>query len=413
MRLSRKAMKSSVVTVVALAIPLLTSTAIASAATAPPTATTGAVSSVTPASAVVTGFVNPNGSATTWYFEYGATASNTYGSKTAVSNVGSGSADLTVSTSLTGLKPATTYNYRIVASSSGGTTRGGNGIFNTSAAPVVVTGAASSLTATSATLNGIVNPEGLPTSWYFEYGTSTSYGSKTPARPVAVGPNDVKVSAAVSLLLPRTTYHFRLVATSSAGSGYGVDHTLITGLFVTINASTSAVVFGGSVGLSGTVTGGLSGVQVTILSEQFDQAAFQSIATVMTSSGGAWSFAAQPSVRTTFEASTTGGTSSGVVVNVRPAVYLKEVTGGRLVTRVVGGMSFAAHVLQLQRLSQGLWVTWKHVRLNGQSRAMFVTSLPKSHTAIRMAIGPFVSGVDQAAPGFLAGYSRPIGYVGR
>ena len=144
-----------------------------------PAAITGPVTSVGPTTATVTGSVNPNGQATTWYVDYGTSTS--YGTKTPNVSAGSGTANTAVSANLTGLTPGTTYHYRVVATNSSGTARGADGIFTTSAAPVAVTGSATSITVTSATLNGTVDPNSRATSWYFEYGTSTSYGTKTAA----------------------------------------------------------------------------------------------------------------------------------------------------------------------------------------------------------------------------------------
>jgi hypothetical protein len=120
-----------------------------------------------------------------------------------------------------------------------------------------------------------------------------------------------------------------------------------------------------------------------------------------------------PSARTTYEAVANGGTSSPVVVSVRPAVYVTLVSGGRITTHVTAGISFANHVLQLQRLSEGNWVQWKQVRLNSNAKVTFSTSLPVGRTSIRMAIGPFVLGIDQAAPGYLSGFSRSVTYIER
>ena len=53
--------------------------------------------------------------------------------------------------------------------------------------PAAVTGSASNVAATTATLNGTVDPSGRPTAWYFEYGTSTGYGKKTSARDAGSG----------------------------------------------------------------------------------------------------------------------------------------------------------------------------------------------------------------------------------
>jgi len=380
------------------------------ATAAPPTATTGSVSSVYPKSAVVTGTVDPRGLATSWEFEYGLSTSATYGSATPPKNAGTGRLDVGVSATLVGLSPATSYRYRIVATSSAGRVYGGSGIFNTSAAPAVVTAAASHIAAASATLSAIVNPEALVTHWYFQYGKTTAYGSKTPTVTLAAGPSDADVSAPISGLGPRTTYHFRIVATSSAGEQFGSDMSLTTGLSVTMNASVSSVVFGGFVHLLGTVANGRAGDRVTVLSKRYNETTFSGIGAITTGTGGAWSFPTQPSARTTYEAAADNGMSSPLVVSVGPAVYLTVNRGGSLSTRVVGASSFASHVLQLQRLSNGLWVTWKHVLLNGSAQARFSTSLPKGRTTIRMAIGPFVVGIDQAAPGYLAGYSRALSY---
>jgi hypothetical protein len=73
-----------------------------------------------------------------------------------------------------------------------------------------------------------VNPNALPTSVHFEYGTTAAYGSSTP--PVAGG-NGVSagtVSAAVAGLKPNTTYHYRVVAASADGSVAGADSTFTT-----------------------------------------------------------------------------------------------------------------------------------------------------------------------------------------
>jgi len=93
----------------------------------------------------------------------------------------------------------------------------------TPSAPVVTTDAATSIAATSATLNGAINPENQPTTYHFEYGTSTGYDSKTaPDQPVS--PTDYAshpVTASVSGLIPGTTYHYRLAAVNATGTTYG------------------------------------------------------------------------------------------------------------------------------------------------------------------------------------------------
>jgi sugar lactone lactonase YvrE len=80
------------------------------------------------------------------------------------------------------------------------------------AAPTVVTGAATNISSTTATLNGTINAQGTPTSYRFKYGTTTSYGSLTSITTDGSGMADVGVSTPISGLAPSTTYHFRLVA---------------------------------------------------------------------------------------------------------------------------------------------------------------------------------------------------------
>ena len=192
----------------------------ASAAPAP-SASTGPVSSVGPTTATVSGSVNANGTSTSWYVEYGTSTS--YGHKTSSTSIGSGTTTTSISGTLSGLTPGTTYHYRVVATSSAGTAHGNDGILTTVAAPQAVTAGASNVTPSSATLNGSVNPSSRSTTWYFEYGTSTSYGTKTAAKDAGSGTSTVSVSAGIGGLTAGRTYHYRLVATSDAGTSRGSD----------------------------------------------------------------------------------------------------------------------------------------------------------------------------------------------
>jgi hypothetical protein len=106
----------------ALAITSASHPAPASAAAAAPTVTTGPPSSVGPTDATVSGTVNPNGQATTYYFKYGPTTA--YGLQTTPASAGSGSGVVAVHQTLDGLTPNTTYHYQLVATSSAGTTDG-------------------------------------------------------------------------------------------------------------------------------------------------------------------------------------------------------------------------------------------------------------------------------------------------
>jgi Ca2+-binding RTX toxin-like protein len=195
-----------------------------------PEVETGGAMSVKATSATIEGTVDPEGSATSYYFEYGPTTS--YGTKIPASpkEVGAGFATVTVSQALTGLTQGTTYHYRLVAVNAAGTETGFDQTFLTLKAPKVTTGSATGIGQKSATVNGTVNPEGSATSYYFEYGPTTSYGTKIPASPkeVGAGTSEVAVSQSLTGLTPGATYHYRLVATSVAATTNGVDRTFTT-----------------------------------------------------------------------------------------------------------------------------------------------------------------------------------------
>jgi len=95
-------------------------------------------------------------------------------------------------------------------------------------APTAVTGAATNVTQTSVSLSGTVNPNGSESTYWFEYGPTSGYGSSTAAQGTGPGHGDVAASAALSGLAPATAYHYRLVASNGAGTTYGTDRSFTT-----------------------------------------------------------------------------------------------------------------------------------------------------------------------------------------
>jgi hypothetical protein len=189
----------------------------------------------------LTGLVNPEGSAVSAHVEYcsrrdpcATDASAAWQSGPDIA-AGSGAADVSVDTTITGLLPHTGYTVRLVTVNAAGTvvqTRPKD--FQTAdAAPVVSTGNVSDLSSDAASVTGTVAPLGIQATYYFEYGETTAYGSRVPDSDSAgvagdgFGPRSVRRS--LSGLKAGTLYHYRLVGLSAVGRIAGADRTFTTG----------------------------------------------------------------------------------------------------------------------------------------------------------------------------------------
>src|SRR5207249_2548787 len=84
------------------------------------------------------------------------------------------------------------------------------------------------ITSSSVRVFGQVNPNGAATRGYFELGTTTSYGNSTPTFDAGNGTGQVAALADFSGLSASTLYHYRLVATNSFGTNFGLDATFNT-----------------------------------------------------------------------------------------------------------------------------------------------------------------------------------------
>ena len=139
---------------------------------------------------------------------------------------------------VTGLNASTTYYFRVKCSRFG--SRYSSTVQVTTLSPtgppVVITNRAAYIASYSARLKGTVDPHGLATAVYFQYGTTISYGLTTAIQN-KTGNTYQNVAAPIGGLTASTTYHFRIVATNSAGTRYGADRT-----FTTLSATGSPVV---------------------------------------------------------------------------------------------------------------------------------------------------------------------------
>jgi phosphodiesterase/alkaline phosphatase D-like protein len=185
---------------------------------------------------VIVGSVDPPGASTTYRFEYGS--STAYGTTVPTSEASAGSASgfHDVSVELSGLELGKTYHYRIMASTTGGTTYGEDETFTTTVtepypmAPTATTGPVTNVFSSGATLTGTVRPEGYGTTYSFEYGPTAYYGAIAPLAggSAGSGTDNQAVAEALVGLQPSTTYHYRLVTSNAGGTAYGADETLTT-----------------------------------------------------------------------------------------------------------------------------------------------------------------------------------------
>jgi DNA-binding beta-propeller fold protein YncE len=187
-----------------------------------PTVVSEAASEVQHTSAKLNGTVNPEGlTITTCFFAYGE--GQQIPCDLSGGEIGTGSEPVAVSAHLEGLEPGQTYPYHLVAEAGGHASEGSVLQFTTPPiAPTVTVEAATSITRTTALLQGTINPNNSATAYHFEYEYTTEGQTRVeqrPSKPLAPGGAPVSVGPeSISELKPGTTYLYRIIATNAAGT---------------------------------------------------------------------------------------------------------------------------------------------------------------------------------------------------
>ncbi len=146
-----------------------------------------------------------------------------------IGSAGEGPNPVGVGQVLAGLQPGTTYHYRVLATNALGQTAGVDQTFTTlpPQPPAVSTGQAGSVAQNAATLTGTVDTEGLETTYEFDIGVDTSYGTRIFG-DAGVEPGPHAFTAVLRGLMASAIYHYRILATNTFGTSYGADQTFTT-----------------------------------------------------------------------------------------------------------------------------------------------------------------------------------------
>lgn len=369
----------------------------------PPLADTGAAQDVGQTQATLVATVTPRGSATTVRFDLG-TAAPAYGLQSTSKDVGAGTDPVRVEIPVQGLTQNTTYHFRVVATSAGGTVNGADATFRTSAtvtAPSVATGGAADVGLDAATLTASVNPRGATTSYKFEWGTSSRLGTSTASGSLAASTRSSTVRTRIGGLSAGKKYYYRVVATNASGTSRGATRTFSaasTATSATLVASGDRVTYGKGVTLSGRLGGSkVSGVAVKLQTTTFPFSApfADSGAAIKSNSKGEYAFSL-PAVTTTLRAL--------VVVDGLPPFFSAPVTirsaartgitsitrraNGQVVVRgrMVPATAKGVVALQRQAADGARWLPLKRARVRAGGAYAITLRARKAAMAIR-AVG--------------------------
>jgi phosphodiesterase/alkaline phosphatase D-like protein len=191
-----------------------------------------------PTTVIIRTVVDTGGLATSYHVEYGTRPS--YGRRTATQKLPAlpgknwNKTSKEIQVTLKDLNPVTTYFYRLVATNEAGTDFSGRSFVTGGSKPsisYVIAGSGSG--SRSLSFGAGIDTGGLPTTYYMEYGTDLSYGSRTSGRtlPALPRPSSFRSTADDArseeiAIGAAGTYHYRTVATNAAGTSYSQDRTV-------------------------------------------------------------------------------------------------------------------------------------------------------------------------------------------
>ena len=198
--------------------------------------------------------------------------------------------------------------------------------------------------------------------------------------------------------------------TQNRNQGRGTITVRAAALAVTIAASPRIVTYLGATTLSGAVSTGQPNERVSVRAQPCGITSFASLATVTTTTGGAWTLSARPQKTTVYEAQWRGATARATVT-VRPRVTLRKLTRGRFAVRVSAAQAFGGKVAVLQRrTSTGSWVRVRYVTLRvlgGTAPTVISGANVRANIRVGTRVRAVI-GAAQVAPCYAAGTSNVV-----
>jgi hypothetical protein len=190
-----------------------------------PDVTTAPATEVKSHSALLHGTVTAAGGEATCRFAWGTTEALTEAPVPCPAPVPNGPSAVPVEVVLPGLAPNTTYFFRLEAENANGLNEGEPSQtqhFTTPGPATIEAAFATEVSADSATLGATIAVHGVPTTYRFQYGTTTAYGTTVPVPdgPLGSGTETLEASQRLQGLVPATTYHFRVLTTSEVEPGH-------------------------------------------------------------------------------------------------------------------------------------------------------------------------------------------------
>jgi uncharacterized protein YraI len=153
---------------------------------------------------------------------------------------------------------------------------------------------------------------------------------------------------------------------------------------LTLKASPTVVAYAGSTTLSGVLSTLKSGQRVDILGQDCGQGAFKKVTTVTTTTGGAFTYAAKPTMNTNYQAKQKAVTSPTAAVQVAPTLALKKLARNKFSASVTAAQTFVGKFVVFQRWRTSKWVSLKHVTLTTLTQGTKPTEVTSATFTIKL-----------------------------